>query len=295
MLTLTKAITDWILWSRPSVDDEWITWEEWQRHQRPSHYEKSDLFQYYLTKRPQFQPPQNSCLNGYNQQYYVYCFGDFSALLVNPRGGGDIVQYINLLLDVYDVCKGFARKMVRGDPSSIAILRKVALTQNITPLTKYNFEPHCYPYNKIHAHTVAQYSLSSLLMRLVSHYLSKTGPKGCYPNILIPLCKQAYDEKVFGIPAIAGDSSVPSSPPITIPQPSKPKSDELRGFSWPMNPGKYLRCKSCNRVCENLWGNFEACIDCYFKRICSICGLAAVIITTDGLPKCCSHQQPTTS
>lgn len=325
-----KTLTDWITWKHGTTEDEWITWEEWQRQQPPSHYEKSPIFQHYLMKRPNFQPPQNSCLNGYNREYYVYCFGDFTALIVNARSGGDIIQYIGLLLDVYDVCKGRSRS-ITGDPNCIAVLRKVILTQSLEFLKRYNFTSHCYPHKRLHAHTVVQYSLSTLIMRLVCHYLSQAGPKGYYPGISFPLCKEAYDECIFGSPVtmIASyssrqqTSSHPSntlqvSAPININSPSclnihnigrikkdeetdthkeetvtKPidiKPDDIHGYSWPRNPSKCLRCKICTRVCENFWGKFDTCMDCHLKRICSICGTAAVIITPDdNLPKCHEH------
>lgn len=344
-----KTLTDWITWKHGTTEDEWITWEEWQKHQQPSHYEKSPIFQHYLGKRPNFQPPQNSCLNGYNREFYVYCFGDFAALLVNARSGGDIIQYIGLLLDVYDVCKGRSRS-ITGDPNCIAVLRKVVLTQSLEFLKRYNFTSHCYPHKRLHAHTVVQYSLSTLIMRLVCHYLSQAAPKGYYPGISLPLCKQAYDECIFGSPVnmivsnssrlqspLHSQSSLPSQNPLQVSAPininshnssnaynihnigrikrdegtdihkegmvnhkeettittTKPidiKPDDIHGYSWPRNPSKCLRCKICTRVCENFWGKFDACMDCHYKRICSMCGTAAVIITPDdNLPKCHEH------
>lgn len=292
MHTLTKTLTNWITWSN-NTEDEWTTWEQWQRHQPLSHYEKSDIFQYYLTRSPDFKPPQNSCLNGYNQEYYVYCFGDFACLLVSPHTNGDILKYIDLLLDIYDTCKGYTRK-IKGDPKSIAMLRKVLMTKNLTLLQNYNYNPYCYPYNTIHAHTVSQYSLSTLIMRLVAHHLSQTGPKEYYPGILLSSCKQAYDNVTFGTPLTPRKStSTISSSAINIPI-AKPKPEEIHGYSWPANNTrdmiKCLRCKICTRICENIWGKFDVCIDCHLKRICSTCGAVAVIIDTDGLPKCHEHK-----
>lgn len=297
MFTLTKTLTDWITWSSSNVEDEWKTWEQWQRHQPLSHYEKSDIFQYYLTRSPDFKPPQNSCLNGYNKEYYVYCFGDFACLVVSPHTGGDILKYISLLLDIYDTCKGYTRK-IKGDPKSISMLRKVVLTKNLTPLKDYDHNTYCYPYNTLHAHTVSQYSLSTLIMRLISHYLSQTAPKGYYQNISVSLCKQAYDNSIFGaVVTPRKNSSIIPSLPISIPV-TKATTEEVHGYSWPANPPigfngkdipKCLRCKICTRVCENIWGKFDVCIDCHLKRICSTCSKAAVIIATDGLPKCHEH------
>lgn len=288
MFTVAKILTDWIIWYRNNTEDEWETWTQWQRQQNTSHYEKSDIFQYYLLKRPNFQPPDTSCLNDYHREYYIYCFGDFAALIVNPHSGGDILRYISLLLDIYDVCKGTARK-VRGDPASIAFLRRVISTRNVEILYRYNFDPHCYPYNKLHAHTVAQYSLSTLLLRLLSHYLNQTIARGSYPSIAISTCKEAYDSGIFGVVANNKLRHQPvSSTPIDIVI-NKCKSEEIHGRSLPDNPPKRLRCKICTRICENVWGKFKSCIDCHLKRICSVCGAPAVVIASDGFPKCSDH------
>jgi hypothetical protein len=279
-----KTITNWITRTNTSAQDEWTTWEEWQRHQYPSHYEKSDIFQYYLSSRPQFQPPKYSCVTGYNSKYYIYCFGDFAALLVNPHGGANIIEYFSLLLDVYDICKGCSRRVI-GDPIGIAILREVIIKRKLDPLQKCDFNNYAYPYNKIHAHTVTQYSLSTLIMLLVSNYLNHIATRGHYPSINSSLCQKAYDECIFGSPIALPTTSSP----VTIQQ-IKPKNEETHGFSWPRDQASCLRCKTCSRVTENIWGNFDSCLDCHLKRICSICGGQAVIITTDGFPKCAIHQ-----
>lgn len=302
MLSLGKTLTDWITWTNTTVKDDWNTWEEWQRHQLHSHYEKSDIFHYYLSRRPQFSPPKQSCLNGYQSKYYIYCFGDFTSLLVNPYGGGDVTEYFSLLLDVYDICKGRSR-MITGDPNGITLLRKVIAHRNLEPLKNFDFNKISYPYNIIHAHTVAQYSLSTLIMRLVGHYMSQTNANGYYPNIATASCKQAYDICIFGTPVSilkgepgSNSNSKSVSVPISI-QARPPNLDDIKGGSWPRDKSTCLRCKSCNRVTENVWGIFDACLDCHLKRICSMCSSPAVIISTDNLPKCSLHSlpQPNTS
>lgn len=284
---MLKTLTDWITWTNTTIQEEWNTWEEWQRHQQPSHYEKSEIFQYYLTMRTNFQPPTDSCITAYNSKYYIYCFGDFAALLVNPHGGGNILDYITLLIDMYDVCKGVSRRL-KGDPTCITVLREIITRRTLDPLQKLHLDQYAYPYNTIHAHTVAEYSLSTLIMRLISHYISKTSTRGYYPNILSSLCQTAYTSCNFGAPVII--STPKGSAAISIIQPQKTKSDDIRGCSWPQDKSKYFRCKICTRMTENLWGNFNACVDCHLKRICSVCGSQAVIISNDGLPKCAFHQ-----
>lgn len=385
-----KTITGWITWTN-SVEDEWNTWIEWQRQQHPTHYEKSDIFQYYLSMRQTFRPPQNSCMNGYNSKYYIYCFGDFSSLLVNPIGNGNIIHYIHLLLDVYDICKGYLRRF-KGEPACITMLRNVTLNQSLIPLKTYDFSTNAYPYISIHAHTVAQYSLSTLIMRFVAHYMSQISHK-YYPNILVSSCQEAYTNYKFGKigniqsplflkEPVALTISKPNVYPININQNEKFKHTEQRDYplrqdysrhytetsekediihrggsvvhdetvadkkgivtdnrgtvidnrgivvdnnggilthkegivvdngetiidkggtvidnggtvstsiKLPVSFTKYFRCRTCTRVTETIWGNFDTCLDCYLKRICSICGSQAAIISSDGLPKCSLH------
>ena len=278
-----KTLTGLISWTSTDSRDEWRTWEEWQRHQPPAHYEKSDIFQYYLSYRPKFQPPRYSCASGYQSKYFIYCFGDFCSLLVNSTLNGDAIEYFITLLDIYDVCKGFSRRLT-GDPQGIAIIREVVLTRTLFPLQKYDFNQCAYNYDVIHAHTVAQYSLSTLLMRLVSQYMSYAGVRGYYPAVAVHICQKAYEECVFGAPVVSSSKSIS----INIPRKNKP--EELRGVSWPRDQSTCLRCKTCNRVTENTWGNFNTCLDCHMKRICSICGAQAIIIGMDDLPKCYIHQ-----
>lgn len=288
MLALAKTLTDWITWTNTTAQDEWNTWEEWQRYRQPSHYEKSDIFQYYLSVRSNFQPPTDSCISAYNSKYFIYCFGDFASLLVNPHGGGNILDYITLLLDVYDVCKGLSRR-IKGDPNCIYLLREVVMKRKLDHLQRYNFDQHDYPYNIIHGHTVAQYSLSTLIMRFIAHYLSQTSTRGYYPNILSSSCQEAYTNCNFGAPVML--STPKGSAPISIIQPQKSKPEEIRGSSWPQDYSKCYRCKVCTRMTENIWGKFDTCVDCHLKRICSVCGSQAVIISNDGLPKCSFHQE----
>lgn len=300
MRAITKTIADWMHWTVRPVQEEWASWEEWQRKQSPSHYEQSAIFHDYLKQRAYFQPPRNSCLNGLNPEYYIYCFGDFAVFIISPHSGGndnDAIGYISLLLDMYDVCKGSLIRSVKGDPAGITMLRNVVISRSLIALQSYNFAPYCYPYERLHGHTVAEYSLSTLIMRLVAHYLNQNGLKGQYPSITVGLCKGAFERRAFGNPIATSVVMPTPSTPINIPMPSKPKQDDMHGYSWPRNqrneskrnPPSHFRCKICTRVTEGLWGDFDACIDCYLKRICSVCKAPAAVIATDGLPKCNNH------
>lgn len=320
MFGFSKILTDWVNWKNVTIQDEWNTWVEWQSHQSNQHYEKSDIFQYYLSKRPQFQPPKYSCGNN---KYYIYCFGDFASLLVNPGTNADIIDYISLLLDVYDTCKGMSRYII-GDPVGISFLRDVISKHNLSPLKHFNFEKINYPYITIHAHTVAQYSLSTLIMRFLFNYIGHISTENNHYNISITDCKQVYENNFFGSPlSFLTGNSIPislitdktcnksnlktydtrfninsniTSECMTIPSCDKNSycedATQHNSYNKISSHDKkiYMRCKSCGRVTENLWGNFHSCLDCHLKRICSKCSANAIVISKDGLPKCEFHK-----
>ena len=273
---MLKRITSFASWTTSTIKDEWSTWEEWQRNRNPSHYEKSEIFHYYLSNRPTFSPPKNSCHNNKN---FLYCFGDFASLIVKPTGGENVLEYLVLLVDIYDVCKGFSRRLLTGDPPCIGLVRDVIRRRNLSLLQSFDFYQYEYPYNSLHAHTVVQYSLSTLLMRFISHYMSYIDLRKNYPSIDSAVCQKASQDCVFG---------TPMSLPIAIP--CNPKITEVRGSSWPGDNKSCLRCAKCKRVTENIWGEFDTCLDCHTKRICSVCGEKAIIISDDDLPKCDIHK-----
>lgn len=274
-----KRLTSLITWSKSTVKDEWETWIAWQRQQSPSHYEKSDIFQYYLSNRPIFSPPKGTC---HTNKYFFYCFGDFAALIVNPTGGDNITEYLILLLDIYDVCKGMSRRFLTGDPVFVSLVREAVRTGNITPLQKFDFYQFEYPYWLLHAHTVAQNSLSTLLARLLSHYLSNVDFKRSYPEIESVHCQRPFQDSLFGAPVLQLSS------PVAIP--GKARLGDVKCSSWPGDNSTVPRCSKCKRITENVWGDFKACLDCHTKRICSVCGEKAIIITSDDLPKCNFHK-----
>lgn len=310
---MLRNLGEWINWTS-SPQNEWSTWVTWQSNQPLIHYEKSDLYQYYLSYYPNFRPMENAVINGPGAKYYIYCFGDFAVFLVTPANGSNILEYILLLLNLYDTCKGVARR-ITGDPPCVTVLRTVVIRKSLEPLLAHDFSQYNYNYEIIHAHTVVQYSLSTLIMRFISNYLSYVCPQQKFPFIHINLCQKAYHEKRFGItPTPAVTTSLPNisstlypqvsfaqtlPPQTSLPQSSFPV-DIIQDIkrqespkSWPRDQSSMMRCSKCNRVTENIWGNFKSCLDCHVKRICSECGLTAVIIGPDELPKCVLHQKST--
>lgn len=275
---MLKTFTNWV--SFPNNIDSWETWEYWQKSQQKTHFEYSDIFAYYLSKRPQFKTPRFSYALSQQSKYYIYCFGDFTALLLSTQCSSNVIDYFTLLLDFYDVCKGTTRRL-SGDPSGILCLRHVVAGHTLVPLQDHDLKQYLYDYTKIHAHTVAQYSLSTLLMRFASHYMNCLSIKGTYAAIELQYCQKTYDSGIFGEVEKKNITK-----PLAI---NKPNIEEMKASSWPRNDSSSLRCKVCQRVCENLWGKFNTCLDCHLKRVCSVCSIQAVIISLDGLPKCEQH------
>ncbi len=284
-----KSLTEWMSWN--NSNNEWHTWEIWQLNQPNPHFKKSEIFEYYRNYRINFYPPANNILTN-NQnvaKYYLYCFGDFTIFLVEPHNNA--IEYFTILLDVYDVCKGITRRLT-GDPPGIILLRDSIKQKSLESLLRHNFEQYNYNYGILHAHTVVQFSLSTLIMRLVSNYLGQIYQSINFPMIVLNNCIKAYNQYNFGYP-------IEVSLPIPIEAPkisnSPVSSIEFNGeysSSWPSLPKNLsnLRCSKCNRISENLWGKFKVCLDCHMKRICSECGTTAVIIGVDHFPKCCKHQ-----
>lgn len=276
MLSAFSTLTSWINWNNWSSSStfqqiEWNKWEEWQRSQVSEHYQKSDIFQYYLLYNPDH-------VNIITNASYKYCFGEFTCF-INLQNGGNVLEYFTKLLNLYDICKGYSRK-VTGDPYGITLLRQVLEKRTIVFLYDHDFTQYAYDYSKIHAHTVAKFSLSTLIMRLASNYLSFIYNKVSFPTIMLSVCQQAQKAVIFGIERKVSE-------PIDI---VMNPSEKSHNSSWPSDNLTCLRCKTCSRVTENLWGVFNSCLDCHTKRICSLCGHKAIIIGFDNLPKCVTHQ-----
>lgn len=232
---------------RPSqTNEEWNSWEVWQKSQPLSHFERCETFNQYLKLRPGF---KNS---GDDVPEFKYCFGEFSKFITGNYNSE--FSYFLLLLDFYDFCKGFQRR-VKGDASCIALLRKVTNLRDLTLFNNYDFNRFLYDYTIIHAHTVIQYSISTLIMRLVCHHLN-------FNKIKIENCRNSYENCLLG--------------------------ERIIKFKIHENIIE-KRCLKCNRFTDVAWGKFQTCYDCHKKRICSVCGGKAEFIDLDLLPKCGTH------
>ena len=249
-------------------------WETWQKNQTKTHFIES-----YLTS---YIPPKS----GYKNMYYRYCFGDFENLIYMPETCNDLT-YFTLLISTYDKSKGYLRT-IKGDSNGISLLRKVVNLKNCDELYNHNFNIYSYPYDRIHAHTVALNSLSTLLMMLVSNYMHfKSYNSDHFPHIDVELCKGAYNNKVFGDITYVNATKIIRAP-IPI---KKPETVVRNCNSW---PGKSTvlsnKCTNCTRVCDQLWGLNNHCLDCHLYKVCSVCGGQMFTVGRDSHPKCVLHQ-----
>lgn len=274
-------ISSWFRFSTNYVEEEQNSWHTWQLKQPEEHYKTSSIYSYYKSQRTHFSTNKTF----FKEPVYRYCFGDFCYLIVNPKDNEwHIMIYLQSILDVYDVCKGITRR-ITGDPNYITMLRDVIKHNNYHILRKHNFMPYIYDYESIHAHTVAQYSLSTLLMFILSHYLSQhdafIGIN--YPSIQFKTCQKAYLESNFG-------TTVKPTLPLDIGTP-KQKQKDIKWFSWPEDKSSCIKCKCCGRVTEREWGDFSSCLDCHIHKVCHICGdkSVAIICNDQQLPKCLFH------
>lgn len=282
-----KILTDFLV--QKNHLDDWKYWKQWQDSMPPSHYESSDIFKYYLSQRPNFRPPDPSYTVMPGAEPYVYVFGDYASLLASWKESTNIIDYIKLLLDFYDVCKGYLRRVI-GDPPCIDLLRQTVEKKSIIPLGQHNLLQYYYPYSELHAHTVAHFSLSTLIMRLIIHYIRTATRDLKFETIVPSTCYTVYKNRVYG--RILEDGTVLSNQktaPIPIPAKSEAESSSNpttnHRSSWPKD---HPRCFKCRRITEALYGDFNVCCDCYYKRICCICGDPAIIISD--LPRCAKHQ-----
>lgn len=185
--------------------EQWAHWEKWQLSQPSSHFESSHVLQSYLAQYPHvkcnesFLGSNTSNTSNTSNIYstYAYCFGNFTILLSIPSGPGNVLEYVALLLEIYDFCKGLGRR-IAGDPVGISTLRMALTQKTVEPIQLLDFSEYDYPYATLHAHTVAEFSLSTLILRLVSNYMSYTNVWGKnFSMIEYPICQNSYDNNVF--------------------------------------------------------------------------------------------------
>lgn len=238
-------------WS--STSDIHNGWIEWQKAQKACHFSNSYLYQYFLTHGKYFAPLKYSVDNTPQRSYYKYCFGDFTNLIVTAATNDDLASYVDRLLAIYDICKGFMRTYVK-EPEGISILRK----QDISLIIKHDFHQYDFDYTKLHAHTVAVYSLSTLLMLLLSNYLAWLYPSSRYTKIDLNKCIGAVDNKVFGEPHVYIN-------PYTMAKSSYINIIKTEDVQVSTSCPTYLSSVSCSK-CKNIVYNDYGSGLCFFCR-----------------------------
>jgi hypothetical protein len=206
--------------------------------------------------------------NDENYQYFCYCFGDFTPLISNHiLSQQELLSLAQFLLKIYDQNKGYDRRLRKGDSLDIQNLRLFAQGEGFPILEKINFVKYHYPYYKIHAHSLAQYSLSILILRIMEHNLSYH-----YKNLrIIELnhCYNCYHNATFNV--------------------LKDEHVHINIGSWSSGMQLYS-CSNCKSSNERLWGKFKVCLDCYIHRLCRTCGATVQDNCTQHVPYCALHK-----
>lgn len=275
------------------VADDQETWIEWQRTRPLTHFHNSEVYMQFLNANPDFVPLDNSVVNGHLCDVYSYTFGDFAKFIVNG-GKTDVNEYIRLLLNLYDACKGYLRSNIKGDPEIIGLMRNSLKTNNASALFFYRYENIKYDYSVLHGHTVAEFSLSTLIGLFLCNFLHHKSINRC-DSINIELLRVTLEKKIYGevIPNRSPSSSSVPIIPITNNKLTLSDSSDFRSKSMPtkIDSINLSTCSSCKRLTESLYGDFRSCIDCHTKCVCSICGYNAMLKGPDNLPRCLRHHK----
>lgn len=264
-------------------------WEIWQKGQGPEHYQKSRVWQSFLAYAPKFKVPDVG-ITVSDSQYdcYHYCFGEFTPLIIRGQLKPSPIPYFRTLLDIYTCNKGYVRSIM-GEREFISLLRKAIMENELSELAGFNYATLAYRYDKIHAHTVAEYSLSRLLALLTENALVYQGYNTLKP-ISIKSCHEAWSLGLYSkstspamlikkvVRQVTQDKTWDQSPPNFLPS------------SWPEYCGTngLQKCSRCGAVCGRTY-TFGECKECHITTVCSICGSVASDLARDGLPKCVQH------
>lgn len=270
----------------PSEED----WESWQRSQGPEHYQKSKIWDYFIAFYPKTKPPEVA-MGPLDPQYecFHYCFGEFTPLIVRGQLKPSPIPYFRILLDVYSCNKGYVRT-IKGEPEFIVLLRRAVMNNDLSELANFQYSSVSYKYDKIHAHTVAEYSLSRLLALLTENALVYQGYNTLRP-ISVKVCHEAWSIGLY---------SKKSSPSLLIKQAGRQIKKQSSAMTWDQNNSDFLpsswpeycgtlqKCSKCGSVCTKTHV-FGECKECHITSVCSICGGIGADIGRDGLPKCATH------
>lgn len=203
-------------------------------------------------------------------KYICYCFGDFTPLITNHiLTAQEIITLSQTLLYIYDQNKGYDRKYRKGDPVDITFLRTFAQGGGWDNIEKISFSKYHYPYHTLHAHTLAQYSLSTLLLRIIEHNLSFQHSQ--FLPFHVQKCIESYNNCNFA--------------PVT----KNYNSMIMTSSSWSSGM-EYRYCPNCKNKCDNLCGKFQVCLNCYTYNVCRTCGARVQHYSDDHKPYCSLHE-----
>lgn len=177
-----------------NIESTWLKWIEWQKNQSNNHFhDYNHNLNFFYNENYYLKSICSNIKENDKIIYYSYCFGDFLPLLILSERGLNKFEYIRILVELYDFCKGIGR-ILSGDSEIIIEMRESLETECTINLDKLKVENYLYPYGTIHAHTVAYFSISTLLYRIYLHH-SDYNDKNKFK---ITPCKNAYDEAIFG-------------------------------------------------------------------------------------------------
>lgn len=285
---MINSVLNAVGWQNPQDYRTWDLWMKWQKTQPIQHYKHSMVFEYYMKNSKSnifFEEVEHSFVSEKaltaTENYYKYCFGEFYTFLMPIQKDIPLFDALKTLVNIYDVCKGYSRVLF-GDTDSIIFLKKVISLKDVSMIKNHDFSDSLYDYDLVHAHTVAHFSLSTLIMLIASNYVGRITNHKNHKIVNFERCKQAFERHVFGIPE---DVCEIKSEPIDIVPFYR---FHITSNSWPIT--KQIKCIKCARLTEGTWGKFGYCLDCHLKKACSSCGADAQGKSeNDDMPKCGFH------
>lgn len=270
-------------------------WLDWQKIQPPSHFMSSSVYQKFAKTNLEFHIEHDIKDFGYatrvfdssKETYYKHVFGDFYNFVMYIPQPKDLLKSITMLISLYDHSKGYSR-LVFGDPPIISFIKSVLvkhpvglfdLTEVMNDFGEKDFSVFVYDYSVLHAHTVAYFSLSSLIALLVSNIIGRIKENRNHPVIELFKCKSTYESGYWPILQELTPTTTIPIPITTVPR--------NMSKSWPIVDNS--KCRHCKRLTEGSWGKFGSCLDCHSKVICSSCGATASGRDKSNTPKCEFH------
>lgn len=280
-------------------EQRYQTYMEWQSKQPAIHFHSSEIYDNFLINNPEFQSDTYHTKNS-DSINTSYCFGLFNNFVMTGNNRNNIFKLFGDLLSLYDLNKGTMRSL-RGDPDAIIILRKSYVENTVEYFMEFDFEPYLYPYHQIHAHTMSQYSLHTLIMRLISHALNFIEPSKNFNPVESWLCNKAWAQGVYGNPTL--QSPYPRLSVYGIDHLTRSISNILPTMTSKGNlslptgtqPSRELKCSKCFHNATELWSDYDLCYHCFINNFCICCGDQASSKASDGYPRCYIHRmQPVT-